>query len=119
MNISDLHQLCCQLACCKFCRAIVQRSAADRYMLTLHVQQHHNTVRFTHASNSFVDCGRLLRLVQTVSVVPKYYCLEQASATQKRKEKTTPFGVNLMRSQILYRAAQASATHILCSLYRS
>ena len=25
---------------------------------------------------------------------------------QKRKEKTTPFGVNLMRSQVLYRAAQ-------------
>ncbi len=24
----------------------------------------------------------------------------------KRKEKTTPFGVNLMRSQVLYRAAQ-------------
>jgi hypothetical protein len=23
-----------------------------------------------------------------------------------RKEKTTPFGVNLMRSQVLYRAAQ-------------
>jgi hypothetical protein len=26
--------------------------------------------------------------------------------TEKRKEKTTPFGVNLMRSQVLYRAAQ-------------
>ena len=25
---------------------------------------------------------------------------------EKRKEKTTPFGVNLMRSQVLYRAAQ-------------
>jgi len=25
---------------------------------------------------------------------------------KKRKEKTTPFGVNLMRSQVLYRAAQ-------------
>jgi len=25
---------------------------------------------------------------------------------QKRKEKTTPFGVNSMRSQVLYRAAQ-------------
>ena len=24
----------------------------------------------------------------------------------ERKEKTTPFGVNLMRSQVLYRAAQ-------------
>ena len=27
---------------------------------------------------------------------------------KKRKEKTTPFGVSLMRSQVLYRAAQAS-----------
>ena len=26
---------------------------------------------------------------------------------KKRKEKTTPFGVNLMRSQVLYRAAQS------------
>jgi len=25
---------------------------------------------------------------------------------KKRKEKTTPFGVNLMRSPVLYRAAQ-------------
>ena len=25
---------------------------------------------------------------------------------KKRKEKTTPFGVNLMRSQVLYQAAQ-------------
>ena len=31
---------------------------------------------------------------------------------QKRKEKTTPFGVNLMRSQVLNRAAQA----LLCYL---
>ncbi len=27
---------------------------------------------------------------------------------KKRKEKTTPFGVNLMRSQVLYQAAQIS-----------
>ena len=27
-----------------------------------------------------------------------------------RKEKTTPFGVNLMRSQVLYRAAQEQQT---------
>ena len=29
-----------------------------------------------------------------------------ANAEKKRKEKTTPFGVNLKRSQVLYRAAQ-------------
>jgi len=28
---------------------------------------------------------------------------------KKRKEKTTPFGVNLMRSQVLYRGAQPQA----------
>ncbi len=31
-------------------------------------------------------------------------CIERKE--KKRKEKTTPFGVNLMRSQVLYRAAQ-------------
>ncbi len=29
---------------------------------------------------------------------------------KKRKEKTTPFGINLMRSQVLYRAAQVLST---------
>ena len=32
--------------------------------------------------------------------------LNTAVQQKKRKEKTTPFGVNLMRSQVLYRAAQ-------------
>ncbi len=31
---------------------------------------------------------------------------------KKRREKTTPFGVNLMRSQVLYRAAQVSSMYI-------
>ena len=31
---------------------------------------------------------------------------EEGYSLKKRKEKTTPFGVNLMRSQILYPAAQ-------------
>ncbi len=31
----------------------------------------------------------------------------------ERKEKTTPFGINLLRSQVLYRAAQGHA----CSTY--
>ena len=30
------------------------------------------------------------------------------SGRKERKEKTMPFGVSLMRSQVLYRAAQAS-----------
>ena len=29
-----------------------------------------------------------------------------AKKEKKRKEKTTPFGVNLTRSQVIYRAAQ-------------
>jgi len=32
--------------------------------------------------------------------------------TTTRKEKTTPFGVNLMRSQVLYRAAQDEQQHV-------
>ncbi len=75
-----MHQVC-WLTCCKFCRAIVQCPAANCYMLTLLIQQHHNTVQFTHASNSFVDCGCLLTLVPTLSFVPKHYCLGQASTT--------------------------------------
>ena len=31
------------------------------------------------------------------------------AAEKHRKEKTTPFGVNLMRSQVLYKAAQVLA----------
>ena len=33
----------------------------------------------------------------------------------KRKEKTTPFGVNLMRSQVLYRAAQKGEEMCACA----
>ncbi len=37
------------------------------------------------------------------------------SEHKKRKEKTTPFGVNLMRSQVLYQAAQIRKQyHLLC-----
>ncbi len=32
---------------------------------------------------------------------------------EKRKEKTTPVGVNLMRSQLLYRAAQVCWTDLM------
>jgi len=32
---------------------------------------------------------------------------EQPAALTKEKEKTTPFGVNLLRSQVSYRAAEA------------
>ncbi len=34
----------------------------------------------------------------------------RASSEKKRKEKTTPFGVNLMRRQVLYRAAQLASS---------
>jgi hypothetical protein len=35
-----------------------------------------------------------------------HFQLLQGLVSEKRKEKTTPFGVNLMRSQVLYQAAQ-------------
>jgi len=31
---------------------------------------------------------------------------------KKRKEKTTPFGVNAMRSQVLYRAAHRELSYL-------
>ena len=34
--------------------------------------------------------------------------------SKKRKEKTTPFAVSLMRSQVLYRAAQVERQHLFC-----
>ncbi len=41
--------------------------------------------------------------------------------SKKRKEKTTPFGVNLMRSQVSYRAAQSttqnSVHHLMFMLF--
>ena len=49
---------------------------------------------------SFVSGDRLLSQFTT-----DYVCI--CHNLRKRKEKTTPFGVNLMRSQVLYRAAQA------------
>ena len=39
-------------------------------------------------------------------------CVMLAVGSQKkRKEKTTPFGVSLMRSQLWYRAAQVIGSH--------
>jgi len=35
-----------------------------------------------------------------------HYLYRLGPRRKKRKEKTTPFGVNLMRSPVLYRAAQ-------------
>jgi len=37
---------------------------------------------------------------------------EKKRKEKKRKENTTPFGVNLMRSQVLYRAAQVVRPYI-------
>ena len=43
----------------------------------------------------------------------KVGCLT-AVCLKKRTEKTAPFGVNLMRSQVLYRAAQGCVSHDTC-----
>ena len=43
--------------------------------------------------------------------------LELVAASSNRKEKTTPFGVNLMRSQVLYRAAQSFQHHLFASCF--
>ncbi len=36
----------------------------------------------------------------------RYHAIYMLRKEKKRNEKTTPFDVNLMRSQVLYRAAQ-------------
>ena len=36
---------------------------------------------------------------------------------KKRKEKTTPFGVNLMRSQVVYRAAQVTYSYVQVQIF--
>jgi len=38
---------------------------------------------------------------------------EKTRKDKKRLEKTTPFGVSLMRSQVLYRAAQTPDAHMI------
>jgi len=45
-------------------------------------------------------CGSAAAQVAVITGI-RLFCLLK----KKRKEKTTPFGANLMRSQVLYRAA--------------
>ena len=54
---------------------------------------------FLHLFNG--DC-----LILGAELVNLHQAVFTHNAIDKRKEKTTPFGVNLMRSQVLYRAAQ-------------
>ena len=49
-------------------------------------------------------------------LVKCHQILSAANAGWKRKEKTMPFGVNLMRSQVLYRAAQVQVGQVLWHL---
>ncbi len=42
-------------------------------------------------------------------------CSSSKEEAEKRKEKTAPFGVKLMRSQVLYRAAQRRSRSLLTS----
>ncbi len=46
-------------------------------------------------------------VVGSVVVTADPFCGVAVLLEKKRKKKTTPFGVNLMRNQVLYRAAQA------------
>jgi len=51
--------------------------------------------------------AELVNIVETNVLGVMLGCREVRNALEKkRKEKTTPFGVNLMRSPVLYRAAQ-------------
>ena len=52
------------------------------------------------------DQQSLICSQQTISLGLRGQQAAQALQMEKRKEKTTPVGVNLMRRQVLYRAAQ-------------
>jgi hypothetical protein len=90
------------------------------HLLSLHFTNNHVTAEASPAS---VACGlchthicchftsptnmSMLWIIQLVfHVVPVLLCHTHLLSEKQRKEKTTPFGVNLMRSQILHRAAQ-------------
>jgi len=53
--------------------------------------------------------------VHCVNVYAISTALHGMTWEKKRKEKTTPFGVNLMRSQVLYRAAQVMTWDACCT----
>ena len=57
---------------------------------------------------ALLECGNTLRLAQTSVLLTQQAgaCAFPTCLEKKRKGKTTPFGVKLMRSQVLYRAAQ-------------
>jgi len=72
----------------------------------LHFAQFHQAghvakVSFCTAINSV--CMQYERSIISIKV---FFKTSAAAARKKRKEKTTPFGVYLMRSQVLHRAAQ-------------
>lgn len=49
------------------------------------------------------------------SIVVNFFAqITHCSAEKKRKEteQTTPFGVNLVRSQVMHRAAEGTALHV-------
>ncbi len=54
-------------------------------------------------------CMLLLALLLAIIMFWRYG-LSAIMQQEKRKEKATPFSVNLMRSQVLYRAAQGSCS---------
>ena len=59
-------------------------------------------------ATAYIALLLLLCSSQLSMIVPAHspWPLRTSGKKRKRKEKTTPFGVNLMRSQVLYRAAQ-------------
>ncbi len=67
------------------------------------------------AQELFVNALWLLVLCMP-SFIRLLYPVPACSLTE-RKEKTTPFGVNLMRSQVLSRTAQGAAHYIIHGLW--
>jgi len=63
----------------------------------------------------------LILSITNVVLQLMHACLSRAEKTtrqaeRKREEKTMPFGVNIMRSQVLYRAAQAQGKPVTTAI---
>jgi len=61
-----------------------------------------------HSAAGFEFTVLRLRFVLHIATEFEFW---STHAIEKWKEKTTPFGINLMRSQVLYRAAQSIQIH--------
>ena len=70
-------------------------------------------MQYTFVVSVLLPCHGCLLQIMSTTVSSRIRVVTSFVRTEKRRtEKTTPFGVNLMRSQVLYRAAQ----YVICNI---